>query len=265
MECTIVELNHYPLKSAKGISVPALEFTPSGPKWDRHWMLTKKNGQFVTQRTHPQMALIDCKMTSSTLKITLPSGETRQISLLPLEERQEELLSVSLFGKGAFAVAENFEISSWLSSFLGTEVQLVRSSELKPRKKISKVEKVELPIDFSDGYPVLLINSASVASFEKTISKRINPNRFRANIIVEGLEPFQEDSVLSFSNNSVTLLAEKACTRCNTIEINQETGTKEPLLLGPLKRERPSPKGPLFGQNLSIKISGQLWPHSLHF
>ncbi len=52
----ISEINIYPIKSLKGISLESSMVEERGLQYDRRWMLTTPDGMFFTQREFPQMA-----------------------------------------------------------------------------------------------------------------------------------------------------------------------------------------------------------------
>ena len=58
-------LNIYPVKSCRGIALRSARVARHGLADDRHWMLVRPNGRFVTQRELPRMALIGTTVTPS--------------------------------------------------------------------------------------------------------------------------------------------------------------------------------------------------------
>ena len=56
---TISELFIYPIKSLGGISVTEAVVEDKGFRYDRRFMLVDPDGDFMTQRTNHQMALLD--------------------------------------------------------------------------------------------------------------------------------------------------------------------------------------------------------------
>ncbi|MDZ4358796.1 MAG: MOSC domain-containing protein, partial [Variovorax sp.] len=48
----------YPVKSCAGISLNEAELTETGLAYDRSWMVVDAQGEFVTQRELPRLALI---------------------------------------------------------------------------------------------------------------------------------------------------------------------------------------------------------------
>jgi hypothetical protein len=81
----IKELFVYPIKSCKGVSVPAglsfADWTAKISKWgffyDRHWMLiSRDNNRFLTQRQLPKMALIEPQFKGGNLILRYPFNDT---------------------------------------------------------------------------------------------------------------------------------------------------------------------------------------------
>ena len=62
MSATLTDLHVYPVKSCRGIALERATLAPTGLADDRHWMLVRPNGRFVTQRELPRMALIGTRV-----------------------------------------------------------------------------------------------------------------------------------------------------------------------------------------------------------
>jgi uncharacterized protein YcbX len=58
MTIRLSQLYIYPVKSMAGIPLATSEVDAMGLQHDRRWMLVDRDGQFMTQRTHPHMVLI---------------------------------------------------------------------------------------------------------------------------------------------------------------------------------------------------------------
>src|SRR4029077_12112100 len=65
----ISEINIYPIKSLKGISLDSAKVEERGLRFDRRWMLTTPEGMFFTQREFPRMATIAGAVESGQLKV----------------------------------------------------------------------------------------------------------------------------------------------------------------------------------------------------
>lgn len=76
---------------------------------------------------------------------------------------------------------------------------------------------------------VSLINLASIRALEDKLQRRIDPRRFRANFIVDGLAPWEECDLLgrTISIGDATLKAVKRTKRCVATEVNPDTAERD--------------------------------------
>jgi uncharacterized protein len=79
-------------------------------------------------------------------------------------------------------------------------------------------------------------------------------NRFRPNLVLAGLEPYDEDHLDAIAADGVTLRLVKPCTRCQVTTTDQETATvgTEPLATLGGYRNNPDVGGVVFGMNAVI-------------
>src|SRR4051795_789549 len=72
----LTELNLYPIKSCAGIALREATLTAAGLMsehiYDREWMVVDAQGEFMTQRDYPKMALIAPRIKSETLELRAP-------------------------------------------------------------------------------------------------------------------------------------------------------------------------------------------------
>jgi uncharacterized protein YcbX len=115
---------------------------------------------------------------------------------------------------------------------------------------------------FSDGYPMLVISEASLADLNQKLKAAgrdaLPMERFRPNIVVSGIEAFEEDHAASFSVNGAVVKPVKPCPRCPVPSIDQATGEFGPDPLDILRSYRADPKvdgGITFGMN-AILVQG---------
>ena len=84
---------------------------------------------------------------------------------------------------------------------------------------------------FSDGYPILLISEASLADLNQKLTSRglvsVPMNRFRPNIVIDGIEAFEEDYAQSLTlgeaDQTICLKPIKPCPRCPMPAVDQLT------------------------------------------
>ena len=144
-------------------------------------------------------------------------------------------------------------------AFLGTPYRLVRFDPTRKRPSDSAwTQGVEALNQFSDGFPWLIISQASLDDLNGRLAQPLPMNRFRPNIVVDGLPAYGEDEVHELSTEGVTLRIVKACTRCAIPTTNQATAEREsdePLRTLRSYRFSKELRGVLFGQN-AILIAG---------
>jgi uncharacterized protein YcbX len=109
---------------------------------------------------------------------------------------------------------------------------------------------------FADGFAMLAISTASLDDLNSRLGKALPMNRFRPNLVLEGLPPYGEDGLGEFCiGDEVRLRAVKPCTRCAITTTDQETGLVdgvEPLQTLKTYRWNRALRGVAFGQNVIV-------------
>ena len=80
MTAAITGIFTYPIKSCRGIAHERAQLAATGFEDDRHWMLVRPNGRFVTQRELPRLALVGTQLTPTSLALTAPGMPTLEVS-----------------------------------------------------------------------------------------------------------------------------------------------------------------------------------------
>jgi uncharacterized protein YcbX len=79
---------------------------------------------------------------------------------------------------------------------------------------------------FADGFALLAISLASLADLNARLERPLPMNRFRPNLVLDGLEPYAEDELGDFGSDRVRLRRVKPCTRCRITTTDQLRGVK---------------------------------------
>lgn len=251
----ISELAIHPLKSARRITVPALELTGLGPAWDRRWMLVDAEGRFVTQRTHARMCLLDATVEQGRLTLAAPGMPALEV----IEEASAALLAVTVWNDTVPARAVSTAADAWCSEFLGMPVRLV----MMPADSVRAVDPHYAGpghrTAFSDGFPLLLVTQASLDHLNGLLRAEglaaVDWRRFRPNLVVAGeLAPHVEDGWRRLRIGDAELGVVKPCSRCVIPSIDPDTAQKDSRLLGVLQRYRTGDdRRTCFGQNVVIR------------
>ena len=251
------EIYIYPIKSLGGIRLEKANITTRGLENDRRFMLVDKNGQFLSQREYPQLAIFQTEIKGDFLKITnKKTGQNLKVNLSP--NSQSFALSVTIWDDTTTAIEVSQEASEWFSQALGVPARLVYMHEESQRKVESNYALTGDDItSFSDGYPILIAGQSSLDDLNNRLENPVNINRFRPNFVFTDGEPFEEDAWHEFTVGDVRFFGVKPCSRCIMTTIDQETGEKkgkEPLLT--LNKYRKASNKILFGQNVLVSELG---------
>ncbi len=251
---TVTELAIYPVKSMRGISKPRFRLGATGLEWDRHWMAIDEKGMFLTQRTHPRLAVIVPQIGEDALTLEAPGQPSLRLPLIP----EGEHVPVRVFTWSGVALDQGRTAADWLSQAMGVSVRLVRIPPSMARASNPKYAgTIPAPVSFADGYPILVCNEASLADINQHIPQPVPMERFRPNIVLSGLPAFAEDRIDSLQIGNVTLRLVKPCTRCTIPSVDQRTGERSTDPTPVLKKFRFNREllGVTFGENAVI-VSG---------
>ncbi|HEY0488208.1 MAG TPA: MOSC N-terminal beta barrel domain-containing protein [Telluria sp.] len=260
----ISELVLYPIKSCAGISVRQATLTSAGLSvdnvYDREWMVVDENGQFLTQREYPRLAQVSPRIRLDTIELRAPGMLRLEIPLdLPAPEN-EVLREVKLWDDTVLAYDCDDTTATWFSQVVGAPCRLVRFHANAKRFASTKwTGGVQVPTLFSDGYPVLVTGSASLADLNDKLKAAgrdpLPMDRFRPNIVIDGLAPYEEDYVATFTAGEAVLRPVKPCARCPIPSIDQATGVPGPDPLDILQSYRAKPQldgAVCFGMNCIV-------------
>lgn len=257
-------LHVYPVKSCAGIRVPRARLLPRGLEHDRAFMIVREappepgsvaRARFVTQREHPVLATVRTTMDGGAL--VLRAGE-RHLEL-PLDaggaHAARERALVRVWEDDVPAAWLGGDATAFFSELLGFEAHLVAMPPDVVRAVDPTYARTGDHVSFADGFPVLLATEASLADLGARIAASggdaVPMSRFRANVVVEGGEPFEEERHTRVRIGPVVFRMPKRCARCQVTTVDQDTGavsSKEPLrTLATFQREGAKV---FFGQNL---------------
>jgi uncharacterized protein len=268
----ISQLWVYPVKSCAGVEVPEAVLTETGLEFDRAWMVVDAQGQFLTQRELPRMALIRPQLKHFEMVLRAPGMLALHIAL----DRVEAPVRVRVWDDEVAAYDMGAIAAQWFSDFLGVPARLVRfDPEYQRLSSRDWTGDVEALNQFSDGYPLLAISEASLASLNDRLlangAAAVGMARFRPNIVLgdvpamselPGLSPHDEDRLdelrIATPQGLVRLKPVKPCSRCPIVNIDPLTAASSPAVSDLLQSYRQDAKlhGALtFGMNL-IALQG---------
>jgi uncharacterized protein YcbX len=259
---TLIDIIFYPVKSCAGISVAQALLTEAGLEVDgvadREWMLVTGDGQFLTQREHPRMALVTPRVQDGVLQLSAPGQAPFDIDIR--QAASSGGLAVRIWDDHVLADDCGDLAAAWCEQAIGAPCRLVRFPAGARRLTSTRwTGGVAAPTRFADGYPVLVIGAASLADLNDKLGAAGRPalpmDRFRPNLVIDGLGPFEEDYVDTFELGGVRLKAVKPCPRCPIPSVDQATGVPgaDPLDILQSYRRKPQLDGAVcFGMNCIV-------------
>ena len=258
----ITSLTVYPVKSMKGIALESARLTARGLCHDRRFMVVRSNGRFVTQRELSRLALIHTELDADKLLLARPGFGSITV---PLDVTGGSPISSKVWKDSCETIDQGEVIAEWLTHALESEEPL-RLVSMNPEFNRSLSKAVFLGTGtttfFADAAPYLVANQSSLDKLNSELTTNgLDPvpmNRFRPNIVVKGLNPFEEHQVIQLTGHDYTLALRYPCERCVVTTIDQDTGRRDPQMqpfkvlagINPMPENR---KAPAFAENAVLK------------
>jgi len=250
----ISALNIHPVKSCAAIPLEVARVLPTGLESDRRWMIVDARGRYQTQRELPRLALIRPRLAGDGLIATAPD-----MPELTVGAGMTERVPVRIWDDQCTGIDAGEPAARWVSDFIGRPLRLV-SFAMDTRRPVAPrwTDGLEAAALFSDAFPFLVLSEGSLEDLNSRLPQPLPMNRFRPNIVLSGLAPYQEDHIREFTAGEVRIRLVKPCARCAIPGVDQGTGERqgdEPLRTLKSYRWDSTLRGATFGQN-GILVSG---------
>jgi molybdenum cofactor sulfurtransferase len=240
----ITHLFIYPVKALPGIEAKEWKLTKTGFMFDRWFAIYDEKHRLVSAQSNPLVRTIQPSIDLSSRQLVL--------------RHEEDTISISLDTYNN-EKAESYICNDWLSDKLQQRVILMKS----------------LPEEnFSNQSPFLLCNMQSLNDLNTRIFRKtplgkymsylpdlfhvrskvehqyfstIDMERFRPNIVIDGISPYSEDNLRSIEKDDIVFDMESGCERCYTTTMTRKgrDETLEPMKT--LLTYRKTSSGTMFG------------------
>ncbi len=219
----------HPVKSCAGIAVGSALLIETGLELDRAWMLVDEQGEFVSQRQLPRMALIQPTLRTDDMVLRAPGMLALHVAL----DRAEEATRVRVWDDWVQAFDMGALASQWFSDFLGQRLRLVRFDPAHRRLSDQRwTGATQAQTAFADGFALLVTSTASLAELNRRLalqgSGAVEMRRFRPNIVLDGIDAHDEDHIdtldIDTAQGAVQLKLVKPCARCTIPGVDPDTG-----------------------------------------
>lgn len=231
LDLRLASLHLYPIKSCAGIDVDEALLVETGLELDRAWMLVDEHAEFVSQRELPRLALIRPALGRHDLVVRAPGMLALHLAL----DSAEGATRVRVWDDSVAAYDMGDLAAQWFSDFAGKSLRLVRFDPEQRRLSDRRwTADIEAENAFSDGFPLLVVSSASLAALNRRLGQRgtapVEMARFRPNLVLDGLDAHGEDFIdevrFQTSEGVVRLRLVKPCVRCRIPDVDPATGER---------------------------------------
>ncbi len=245
VHAAIANLFVYPVKSCAGVALQESVLTETGLDLDRAWMVVDADGEFVSQRELPRMALIRPQLRTHEVVLRAPGMLALHLQMDAVEKATQARVwddVVSAFDMGDLA-------AQWFSDFLADRgngptghAQRYRLVRFDPEhQRLSSMRwtaGVAAPNQFSDGFPLLVTSAASLDGLNRRLQTQglaaVGIERFRPNIVLSGLQEHDEDRLdgmhITTGSGIAVLRPVKPCGRCSIPNIDPITALSTPAV-----------------------------------
>ena len=242
----IEQLLIYPVKSCAGVALPEALLTDTGLDLDRAWMVVDADGEFVTQREAPRLALVQPQIKADELVLRAPGMLALHIAI----DCVEKPCTVRVWDDQVPAWDLGTLAAQWFTDLLAPSpatdgrgpvgpCRLVRFDPTHRRLSSLKwTGGLEAANQFSDGFPLLVLSQASLDGLNQRLAAGgqapVPMARFRPNIVLSGLQAHDEDRLawlhLATDSGLVRLKLVKPCPRCPIPNIDPATALSHPAV-----------------------------------
>jgi uncharacterized protein YcbX len=224
--------------------------------YDRRWMLVDESNLFITQRNHPQMALLQVDINCELITIKHSLNKIPPITI-QAEPQDKEETDVTIWKDIVPAIEYGNEVSNWFTEAIDFKCRLVYMPDATKRK-VDLLYSKNRVVSFADGYPLLIIGEESLNDLNGRMGEAVPMNRFRPNLVFSGGKPFEEDNWKKFRISEVNFHSVKPCARCVITTIDGTTAEKGKEPLRTLAAYRKKDGKVLFGMNLIPTVTGKV-------
>ncbi|SLN16887.1 MOSC domain protein [Aquimixticola soesokkakensis] len=255
MAFTVSQIVTYPVKSLRAQPVSEARVERRGMVGDRRWMVVSPAGDFLTFRDVPAMAGVEAEITPEGLRLTADE-EVAEFETPSGAEFEVRIWRSRVLAQDAGNVAASF-----LTTALGRSARLVYMPDAVIRPADPEYSREGDQVSFADGFPLLLASGGSLDALNAQLEEPMDMRRFRPNLVVEGAEPWIEDTWRRIRVGEVVFRIVKPCERCimttRDPDTGERTGAGEPLRsLG--KIHRAGSGKIMFGQNMIPENEGMI-------
>jgi hypothetical protein len=264
-------LNIYPVKSCAELPLDTATPTPRGFEGDHIAQVTDRDGKYCTPRDTDKTKLFHVRAEIWGDRFIFKSPYVEEQLELDPDKTTTKPTSVEVLEAPGKLTLQDYgdEVAAWFEKatgipgcrLTGIGPGFDRSSRVnQDQGDALPTEDGEAPVSLADEAPYLLTNRASLDDLNRRLQARGKPpvdmRRFRPNIVIKGLKPWEEDTLKKIRINHVEFWVWQRCGRCIMTTIDRDSLDRGPEPLATLSTFRERANGMRnFGMHL-IPVKG---------
>ena len=254
----IVRLFTYCLKSSRGLERQSVMCKTSGFLNDRVVAVIDSKNKVITGREYPKLLRFSSSIQNDGLELTY---ENLKKFSFPLPILSGPTLEVKLFRNTVTGYLFSNEANTMISNLLEGDFRLIYIGDTDRPLLEKRGGKSGEFTAYADSSPVHLLNLKTLTYLNSKLKDKVSLHHFRPNMVIDDLEPFEEDSWSLITINGQQFRVQEPTQRCIFTTINPDTQTRdeqlEPLsTIAKIRRE--SGLSPTFGINLVPLSAGTI-------
>lgn len=173
VQATVSGLFVHPVKSCAGVALREARLMDTGLDLDRAWMVVDAEGRFVTQREQPRMALVRPQIRSLEVVLRAPGMLALHLGINEVERPTR----VRVWNDKVDAWDMGDVAAQWFSDFLGRPGLRLARFDPEVTRLASKqwTCDIDAPVEFADGFPLLLASQASLDELNARLAPPATP------------------------------------------------------------------------------------------
>jgi uncharacterized protein YcbX len=229
-EPRVTAVRRYPVKACSPEHLESASVGVDGLLNDR-LLAVVVGDRIVTQREFARLARVRPALDDATALLRLAYDGQDPVAARVNTDRPTR--DVTIFGTAVAVADQDPVLSEWFSDLLETPACLVAAPQTTRRTSPGEVEGQTL---LSDEGTVSLHSEASLARLNDALAERgheaLGSDRFRANIVIDGVGAHAEDDVRLLEVGDVRMAFAQVDERCAVTTVDQQAGERsgpEPL------------------------------------
>ncbi|CAL4060995.1 unnamed protein product, partial [Meganyctiphanes norvegica] len=240
----------YPVKSCGAMKVTRWHIGSTGLTYDRSWMVVTTSGVTLTQKRLPLMSqitpFIDLQKRNLTLSFEGYESISVHLDSMFGNTKSTNMCGGRVCGDRVKGQDCGDKVAQWLTNVLQQDNLRLMYQVNERKGKLSNNKEEFLgneSLSLANESQYLLIHRPSVRQLLQDIQKADDlsnneiteddlVSRFRANIVLDGGEPYEEDNWKSLAIDNILMNIQGLCRRCQMVCVEPSTSqrSREPML-----------------------------------